>query len=167
MARLVAGSAERIYVSVPAWGTLLKQTCPRCSPAEWLPVPCNVPTNADTTVVQTIRDHLLPDGGQLVGHFGTFGRSITDLLEPAAVDLLGQARDTKLLLIGRDSGRFREQLVRKYPDIAKRIHATGEVPMELVSSHLRACDLLVQPFPDGISSRRTTQWPGSQMGFRS
>jgi len=101
----------------------------------------------------------------LVGHFGTFGRPITDLLEPIAVDLLGQVRDAHLLLIGRDSDHFRERFVQAFPAFAERIHATGAVPIETVSSHLRACDLLVQPFPDGISSRRTSAMAGIANGL--
>jgi glycosyltransferase involved in cell wall biosynthesis len=36
------------------------------------------------------------------------------------------------------------------------IYATGELSTEKISSHIAACDLLIQPFPDGVSTRRTT-----------
>jgi glycosyltransferase involved in cell wall biosynthesis len=55
--------------------------------------------------------------------------------------------------------------MRACPAITKRIHATGEVLLEMVSAHLRACDLLVQPFPDGISSRRTSAMAGIANGI--
>ncbi len=82
----VAGAADRVLVSIPSWGRLLSQVCPRARPAEWLPVPCSVATAADPGLVTTARFRHAPDPtAPLVGHFGTFGRLITDLLEPAIV----------------------------------------------------------------------------------
>jgi glycosyltransferase involved in cell wall biosynthesis len=36
------------------------------------------------------------------------------------------------------------------------VSGTGSVDGEQVSLHLQACDALVQPYPDGVSGRRTT-----------
>jgi glycosyltransferase involved in cell wall biosynthesis len=33
---------------------------------------------------------------------------------------------------------------------------TGALPLDQVSLHLQACDALLQPYPDGVSGRRTT-----------
>jgi glycosyltransferase involved in cell wall biosynthesis len=33
---------------------------------------------------------------------------------------------------------------------------TGTLPPADVARHLQACDLIVQPYPDGVSSRRTS-----------
>ena len=153
MARLVAGAADRVFVSVPAWGNLLKRVCPRAKPAEWLPVPCNVATDADPVAVTAVRARFAT-GGSLVGHFGTFGVSVAEILEPAAVELLRLVPGATILFVGRGADSFRTRFTAAHPGFAARVHATGELPPAAVSAHLRACDLLLQPFPDGISSRR-------------
>lgn len=164
MARLVAGAAARVFVSVPAWGERLRRICPRARPAEWLPVPCSVGTTADPAAVGRIRDVYAAPGGRLVGHFGTFGGGITDLLAPAAVAVLGRAADSRLLLIGRGAEAFRDRFVGAHPQLAGRVSAAGELPAEEVAAHLRACDVLIQPYPDGVSCRRTSAMAGLANG---
>ncbi len=165
MARLVAGAAERVFVAIPAWGDLLKRFCPRVKPPQWLPVPCTLPPGRDPQAKVTIRRHYTetvgPLGdGPLVGHFGTYAPHIADLLAPAIDTLSRLVPPAGFLFIGRESDRFREGLLRRYPDLVGRVHATGAVPADEVSDHLRACDLLIQPYPDGVSSRRTSVMAG-------
>src|SRR6185436_19821458 len=52
MATLVAGGADKIFVSVPRWEALLRARCFVRQPAHWLPVPSNVPTEVDSEAVQ-------------------------------------------------------------------------------------------------------------------
>ena len=161
MVRAVAGAADRVLVSIPSWGQLLCQIYPRARPAEWLPVPCNVATAADPGLVATARFRYAPDPTvPLVGHFGTFGRMITDLLEPAVVGLLGTVPRARILLIGRGSERYQSQIGATHPDLADRVTGTGELPPDGVAAHLRACDILLQPYPDGVSSRRGSVMAG-------
>jgi len=42
------------------------------------------------------------------------------------------------------------------PSLAARVAAPGRLPREALSIHLQACDVAVQPYPDGVSARRTT-----------
>ena len=157
----VGVAADRVLVSIPSWGRLLSQICPRARPAEWLPVPCSVATAADPRVVAAVRSRHAPDvTAPLVGHFGTFGRLITDLLEPAIVGLLRTVPLARVLLIGRGSERYHSQIGASHPDLAGRVTGTGELPSVVVAAHLRACDLLLQPYPDGVSSRRTSVMAG-------
>ena len=161
MARTIAGAADRVLVSIPSWGQLLSQVCPRARPAEWLPVPCIVAAVADTGAVAAARSRHAPDPATpLVGHFGTFGRLITDLLEPAIAGLLRTDPRARVLLIGRGSERYHSQIGAAHPDLAWRVAGTGELPPVEVAAHLRACDLLLQPYPDGVSSRRTSVMAG-------
>jgi glycosyltransferase involved in cell wall biosynthesis len=51
-----------------------------------------------------------------------------------------------------------------HPKLSSRIHAVGEVLSAAVSTHLRACDMLLQPYPDGVSSRRTSVMSGLANG---
>jgi len=161
MARAIAGAADRVLVSIPNWGQLLSQVCPQARPAEWLPVPCNVATAANPGAVAAARSRHAPEPlAPLVGHFGTFGRMITDLLEPAIVGLLRTDPLARVLLIGRGSERYRILIGTSHPDLAGRVAGTGELPSVEVAAHLRACDLLLQPYPDGVSARRTSVMAG-------
>ena len=119
---------------------------------EWLPVPSNVPLVSDPEATEAIREKYAA-GGVLVGHFGTYGLKIRDYLEMALPELLQDSR-VSVILLGRGSGSFREALVRRHPAIAARLHATDELLGEDLSRHLSACDLMIQPYPDGISTRR-------------
>ena len=161
MARAIAGAAGRVLVSIPCWNPLLVKICPRARHAEWLPVPCNVATTADVGAVAAARSRHAPSPpAPLVGHFGTFGPWITDLLTPAVVGLLGPMSMARVLFIGRGSDQYQAELVAAYPELAGRVVGTGELSPVAVAAHLRACDLLLQPYPDGVSSRRTSVMAG-------
>ncbi len=163
MARRVAGTAERVFVSIPAWGELLHRICPKAKPAEWLPVPSVVATSASTEGIAEVRRGF-PLDAEVVGHFGTFGGLIADMLAPAACEILRRRPLAQLLLIGRNSDLFRSRLAAAHPELAGRVKATGELPPSEVAAHLRACDILLQPYPDGISSRRTSAMAGLANG---
>lgn len=164
MARLVAGAAARVFASIPGWEPLIRRCSPRTRAVEWLGVPCTVGGAADPALVAAVRGRFAPGGGPLVGHFGTFGPPITDLLEPAAAALLRLSPPARLLLLGRGSDRFLKTFAVANPDLAVRVSATGELPSRGVAAHVRACDLLLQPYPDGVSSRRTSVMTGLANG---
>jgi glycosyltransferase involved in cell wall biosynthesis len=90
-----------------------------------------------------------------IGHFGTFGRPIADLLEPLIPELLHR-RSEKLLLMGRGSQEFAAQIVRSHPDLAGQIQGVGEISGRQLSQFVGTCDVMIQPYPDGVTSRRTT-----------
>ena len=165
MARRIAGAADRVFVTIPAWGDLLKRFCPRMKPAEWSPVPCTFDADPDPADVAGLKLRFAPRGEMLVGHFGTFGTPITDMLAPALVEMLRLRADANVLLIGRGSKNFRERFVGAHPLGNSRVTALGELPADAISAHLRSCDVLVQPFPDGISSRRTSAMAGLANGL--
>ncbi len=154
MAMLVARSAQRIFVSCPAWEERLRPLVGNTKAIEWLPVPSNVSPISDPEATEAIRTKYAA-GGLLVGHFGTYGLKIRDYLEIALPQLLQDGR-VRVILLGRGSGSFREALVRRNPAIAARLHVTDELLGEHLSRHLSACDLMIQPYPDGISARRTS-----------
>jgi glycosyltransferase involved in cell wall biosynthesis len=61
-----------------------------------------------------------------------------------------------VVLMGRDSEQFLNELVGRFPGLSDHVRATGAVPPDELSVVLQACDLVVQPYPDGASSRRGT-----------
>ena len=82
--------------------------------------------------------------------------SIAGILAPLVSRLLEERPGRSFILIGRGSTEFRLKMMAENPALKERIHATGEVAAAEVSRWIRRCDLMVQPYPDGVSGRRTT-----------
>jgi glycosyltransferase involved in cell wall biosynthesis len=69
-----------------------------------------------------------------------------------------------MLLIGRGSREFRSRLLARHPSLADRITATGTLDPTATAEHLAACDMLVQPYPDGVTTRRGSVMAGLALG---
>lgn len=152
---LVARGAERVWVSIPAWVPLVKRYVPGRVPVRWLPVPAPVGVVDDAARVAGVRRTLTPTGERLVGHFSGHSPLITDLLGPAIESVL-KADSVRVVLIGRGSTEYLEGFLARRPHLAGRLQATGTVAATMVSLHLQACDVMLHPYPDGVSARRTT-----------
>jgi glycosyltransferase involved in cell wall biosynthesis len=164
MAATIARAAARTYVTTPAWEPLLPRRAASARPT-WLPVPSNVATTVDAAAVAATRARVAPaDGALVVGHFGTFGNDITPGLSAALAPLLRDDRRVGLL-IGRGAERFASELRRAHPDVGPRVVAADDLSGEAIATHLAACDLLVQPYPDGATSRRGTLMAGLALGI--
>ena len=161
MARLVGGASDRVFVSIPTWAEHLPARSRR--DAHWLPVPSNIPTEAPEAAVRAVRARL--GSGRVVGHFGTYGTTIGALLERVLVPLLRAGSERQALLLGRGSREFQAVLAARHPDVAGRVHAAGALAAEDASAHLLACDLLLQPYPDGVSARRGSVMAGLGVGM--
>lgn len=165
MTIILLRAAGRVWMSIPQWeSTWRPYALGRSIPFEWLPIPSNIPVTHNPARVNELRKQYVPDGQTLIGHFGTFGWPITSILEPILVAQAGQPVRQTILLMGIRSQEFREALVRKYPKLAGLIQATGALAPEELSCHVTACDLLIQPYPDGVSSRRTSVMIGLDHG---
>lgn len=157
MASIVARKAERIFISIPGWEKLL----PKDPPKTWLPVPSNIPTTVDPERVQQIRARYAAPGELLLGHFGTYGAELSQTLHSLLPKILERDSRRKLLLMGNGSGRFRQELA----DPGHQVYATGALPGDELAAHLSACDLMIQPYPDGVSSRRGSMMAGLALGL--
>ena len=157
MTIILMQAADRVWISIPAWKSYLKPyLLGRDLKFDWLPIPSTIPVQRDPAAVAQIRSQYKGDGPWLLGHFGTYGTSIRRLIESSLPLLFREAPEASWLFIGQGSGEFRDSLRRAWPAWASRIHATGSISPADVSSHLSACDLLIQPYPDGVSSRRSS-----------
>jgi glycosyltransferase involved in cell wall biosynthesis len=159
MAMLLLRAASIAYVSTPAWERLLRPWAPRrLGHMPWLPIPSTVPFVDDPEGVTVLRAKLGANqpGVRVVGHFGTYGGMIAPLLEPALLAVLSPPSRSVLLLLGDGGPAFAERMRRALPALEGRIVAPGRLPAERLSVHLQACDVAVQPYPDGVSARRTT-----------
>jgi glycosyltransferase involved in cell wall biosynthesis len=165
MAKMIAGSAERVFINTPLWEPLLRRICPRIAQPEWLPVPCNIAMGASEAQVADVRGkYALDQEAILVGHFGTYGDLITALLEPIVTAILASNSAVIFLLIGQNSDTYRTRFIAAHHEWEARVCATGALETTDVTIHLLACDLLIQPYPDGVSARRTSVMAGLANG---
>jgi glycosyltransferase involved in cell wall biosynthesis len=156
MTLILLGAASRVWVSTPGWSEALKPfALGRRLSFGWLPVPSNVPVIDDPAGVATVRNRF-PPGMTVFGHFGTYGRLITDQLRQTVPIILTSLPHAAVLLIGPGSDRFAGELVDAHPAFATRVLATGFLSVSDVSRYISACDVMVQPYPDGVTTRRTS-----------
>jgi glycosyltransferase involved in cell wall biosynthesis len=167
MANLLVARADRLFISVPKWGAVLRGLAPYWSgEATWLPIPSNVPTFVSAAARERARLQLrsLITGTKIVGHFGTFGSLVAPLLQVAVGQILSTNPSRTALFVGRGSEAFVRELKRD-ARWRGRVIAMGELGSEEIAAYLLACDVLVQPYPDGVSSRRTTVMAGLALGI--
>jgi glycosyltransferase involved in cell wall biosynthesis len=160
MLRLVAGAADRVFVSIPAWAEHLPARLRRH--AEWRPVPSNFPTTVAPKAVARVRAGL--GEGLLLGHFGTYGAATAGMLERALVPLLRSDSRRRMLLLGRGSEPWKQGLLQRHPELSGQLLSRDSLEPDALAAHLAACDLLVQPYLDGVSARRGTVMASLALG---
>lgn len=164
MTAILMRAASRIWIAIPAWESMwAPYRFGRNVPFAWLPIPCSLPEPA-AQQVQSIRAQFARNGACLVGHLGTYGAPVTALLIGVIPRILRLPGAPQFLLIGCGSHEFRNHLVSREPSMAAAIASTGSIDERTLAAHIAACDVMVQPYPDGISSRRTTAMAGLRFG---
>lgn len=153
MAAITARAARRIFVATASWEKVLLPLIPKNARVVCLPIPSNIPVVNDREGIAAVRRNYAP-AGPLVGHFGTFGAPVASLLDKILPPLLEEVPDAHAILIGRNSKHHAAALSRSHAGLAQRIHASGALTPCEASMHISACDLLLQPYPDGITTRR-------------
>jgi len=162
---LLLRRAERVWVATPEWEKRWRPyALRRPIPFRWLPVPSNIPVTANVAECMNLRRRFADDQTFLIGHFGTYGWPITSLLQPIVEALACRSAGEAILLMGPGSKQFRERLLAREPGFAGRIHATDALTPHDLSTHLNVCDLLIQPYPDGVTTRRGSFMAGLAHG---
>jgi glycosyltransferase involved in cell wall biosynthesis len=158
MAAILLRSCSRVYVSTASWGPRLQRLGSGPLPLVWTPVPSGIPAEVSAAGVAARRAELTrgDPAARVLGHFGTYGATVTQTLSPALRALLESRPDVRVLLLGAGGDRWRDGLVGQRRDWLGRIDAPGVLPAPTIAEYLRACDLVLQPYPDGASGRRTT-----------
>ena len=156
MARLAVRSAAQIFIAASVWETILRRYNTDGRPITWLPVPSTIAVVDDNARIAAAKLHMVPDGGPVVGHFGTFAPAIAAMLHAIIPRVLALDSTATMILIGSNSDTFREALLSENPALGGRIRATGALQAEGVSLAISSCDVMMQPYPDGVSSRRTS-----------
>ena len=159
MAVLLLGASRRVYLSSATWERYL-------SPymwfggrqLMWLPIPATVPRCADAAAIERCRLELAAgvSGARVVGHFGTYGDLVRPLLEACFAGLAARVPELRVACLGRNSEAFAAGLEVRVPVLRGRVVAAGGLDPEEVAARLRACDLVVQPYAEGVTSRRTS-----------
>lgn len=150
---IACSAATRIWISIPSWADDIAPYVRRRTPVRWLPIPAPDMAAATTDEVADVRRRI--GTSTILGHFGTFSPLITPILENA-LDVVMDRSNASVLLVGRDSDAFRRRFLASRPEATTRVHATGVLEVGALCRHIQACDLMLQPYPDGVSSRRTS-----------
>ncbi len=156
MAMLAVRSASRIFVATPVWESRLRRYLSNDRPIVWMPVPSTIAVIDDCARIAAARRRWEFSNGRIIGHFGTYAPAIAAMLRASIPRILEIDSSAEILLIGANGDAFLTSLLSERPMLAARIKATGVLPSDQLSLAISSCDLMMQPFPDGVSSRRTT-----------
>lgn len=135
--------------------------------------PCLIPLGSSLTLIPAGYDAAswrqrlgLSPGEQLLGHFGLLHRTKgADLLVRALASLRKAGRPARLVMVGGATGAtdpgnapFRDSLRALIARLGleQAVLWTGVCPEEEAAGHLKACDLVVLPYRDGASFRRSS-----------
>ena len=156
-------AAERVWLSIPGWESKLRTYAPANLRMDWLPIPSSIPRIATPESTRAVREKL-GNPPLLLGHLGTYSPVIREMLEPAIIELLRSHPELSFVMLGSGGSEVRSALLAESTDLSSRLLATGFLPSGELSPHLAACDLLIQPYPDGASSRRSSLMAGISHG---
>ncbi|MBV9127841.1 MAG: hypothetical protein JO117_07120 [Verrucomicrobia bacterium] len=165
-------AARRVWLSTPAWHRRVlpwlrlwgKAKFAR-TPVRWRPLRLDLPVVASSAESRAAYRATLGSGhATLLGHFGTFGEVITGMLTPVLERVCAARPEVYLLLLGRGSQAYCQRLASSHPHWAGRLHFLDGAEGAQISMALSACDLLLQPFPDGVTTRRTSVLAGLAHG---
>lgn len=150
MAAILLRAGTRVYYPTETWTRLLAPYGPQGA-VDVLPVPATIPADVPDEAVAAARARRRSD--LVIGHFGTYGNHVGRQMEVVLPAMLRRLPAARALLVGRGGEAFARRLPT---DVRDRVDATGPLPGADAAAALRACDLLVQPYPDGVTTRRTS-----------
>jgi hypothetical protein len=157
MARTLLEGASVVYLSTDTWRRYLSDYGPESiARAVTLPIPSSIPRVDCPEAVRETRAAAVGDATFLIGHFGTYGEHVASLLRHAIYDLLSSDPQVVMMCAGAGSDAFTKKMLVDHPALRGRIIGTGRATAKDISVRLQACDLLVQPYPDGVTTRRTS-----------
>lgn len=149
--------ADALFFSIQPWADRYGRWF-RGTPAYHLPAGSNLPTShLDPAAARAAFG--LPPGAFLVGFFGTMGAARMAPRIRAAVDAL-RARDPSVEVVY--VGPNRAEFDAAFDGVPR--HALGALPGPEAAGALRALDLHLAPFIDGVSTRRGSFLAGLQQG---
>jgi glycosyltransferase involved in cell wall biosynthesis len=159
MAATLLRASGAIYLSTETWRRYLRAADSAARVAT-LPIPSSIPSGRPGDDSAALRRVLAPGAEPVVGHFGTYGEHVAAELLSLLPAIAARSPSARFAFVGAGSREFLDRLRGRLPGIAERAWASGRANPADVSALLRACDLLIQPYPDGITTRRTSAMAG-------
>jgi glycosyltransferase involved in cell wall biosynthesis len=163
MLRFATRRAEHVFMSVPAWERVVERWGTARSRPEWLPIPSTLAADPAALVEGLSDDAALPTP-QTVAHFGTYGEFLRGPLKQVLVPLLSRRHDVGIVLLGGRSERFRDELIAEHPGSESRVRASGRVDALRIGRELAAAGVVVFPFDEGVTTRRTSLMSALSVG---
>jgi glycosyltransferase involved in cell wall biosynthesis len=147
-------AAARVWLATPSFEPLVRPYgLGRRLGYGWLPLPSPLVRTSDSELVARVGARWR---APVAAYFGAFGPLVTATLAEVIARVLAVRHDVTWLLIGRDGDRFARELSGRSPGLADRLVPTGTLDADALSAHVLAADVFVQPYPDGITTRRTS-----------
>lgn len=157
MTIILLQATRQVWMVTPEWERLWRPyALGRRVEFSWMPLTCSVPVTATRADGEAMRASLGIGDRVLLGHFGTFNHEFSEVLMKLIPELLKEHENYQLLLIGKRSDTFRLELLKAAPHLENQVLAAGMVSPEELSRYLMACDVMVQPYPDGVNARRSS-----------
>lgn len=161
MAAILLDAASHLYLSTDTWRRYLARFRPRAlDEAVTLPIPSAIPSVDSSLAVNVTRNTSINGSKYLVGHFGSYGSHVAAILARTFRDLLSTDSRVALLCTGSGSDRFVSRFAAEHPSFRGRLTAVGRASAHDISIQLQACDVVLQPYPDGVTTRRTSVMAG-------
>jgi len=156
MLRLLLAAARKVWVSTSSFLPDVSRVGPAGLPApRWLPVPSAIRRIDDAAGVARLRS-CLAGAAPVVGHFGTCHSLVAPMLQRVIARIAETRPDVRFVLAGKGSDAFAHRLTAGGRMAPAAIVASGERQAADLSRLLQCCDVFVQPYHDGVSTRRTT-----------
>jgi glycosyltransferase involved in cell wall biosynthesis len=152
MARLACRAATQIMVASERWQAMLRRLG-ATAPVSWVPVPSNIPVVENAAAAARWKKAWTGTSELLVGHFANYSAYSVERLTKVMPAVL-EENGLSFVLLGANSSELRRRVLDKNRHLAARVHASGPLPPGDLSSAIAACDLMVQPYVDGVSTRR-------------
>jgi hypothetical protein len=156
MALLLVNSAAKTFASTERGAEAInKFNFLRCR-VEHLPVFSNIQPCTDPYYSSVLRKQFAGEGEVLVGHFGRYNAQVEPLATGALAALLHANPDTKILFAGECADKYQRVIQSEHPQLASRVYSAGLSSDQKISTVIGACDFMFQPYPDGLTTRRST-----------
>jgi len=165
MAGILLDAATHLYLSTDTWRRYLGRLRPDAiQDAVTLPIPSAIPRVDAAQAVRATRTSSLGSATYLIGHFGSYGHHVAPLLRRVLSDVLSSDGRVAALCTGVGSDRFVRSFLANHPRLRGRLLASGRASAHDISVQLQACDAVIQPYPDGVTTRRTSVMAGLANG---
>lgn len=152
---LLLKASPKVGVSIEAWTSLLKDKFPRFADRiHNLPVFSNIPVVENPQLTESLRSGI-PSNAHILGIFSLAGSGkMYPFIEAAWERILDSNENAFFVMVGASEEEAKKYL--PHLRLQERCRFTGFLRPEEVSAWLQVMDVMVAPFVDGVSSRRTS-----------